>query len=163
MLQNVNKSMLLIPKGLSFSTLNLTIFKISNCIVFLYIHRAQLHLHLSKLIIFSVTLKLNQLLRKFMWRYLWISATNTVHLKEIEQMVFKQWTIKICKTFFSMYHIVKISMVNTHYENCCNFIGQHGKVWKLSSNYRRSQHTKFTNVNRNMWVMSKHGKGHVFS
>ena len=60
-------------------------FKISKCIVFLYIHEAQLHLHLFNLIQYLVTLKPTQLLRKFVWRHLWVSVVNVANLKEIKQ------------------------------------------------------------------------------
>ena len=80
-----------------------------------------------------MTQKHTQLLRQFIWRHLWVSVVNAVNLKEIEQVVFKQWTFEVCKTFFNLYHIVKIPilMVNTHCENCCNFIGQCEKSVKI--------------------------------
>ena len=57
-------------------------------------------------------IKLNQLLRKFIYRHLWVSVINAVSLKEIEQLVFKQQTFKDYKTSSSIPH-------------CQNTIGEH--------------------------------------
>ena len=105
-----NKTMWVIPKGLSFPTLNSILFQNSRCIVFLWVHRTQPYPYLPKLIKFLATLKLIQLLRKFVWRYLWVTVVNTVSLKEIEWIVFKKQTSEICGNFFLWTCTVKIKL-----------------------------------------------------
>ena len=58
-----------------------------------------------------MTLKLNQLLRKLTQRHLYVSAINTVRLKEIEPLVFKWQTVKVkdFKFFNSIDICVKLS------------------------------------------------------
>ena len=114
-------------KCLSFSPLSLILFKISKCIVFLWTHREQLHLHLLNLIKYLAMLKLTQLLRKFIWRHLWVSVANTVSLKGIEQLVFKQWPFEVCQVFLiytTLPRYQKHFMVNVQCKNCHMVIGQ---------------------------------------
>ena len=99
MLWNINKTMWVIPKGLLFSPLNLMFFKNSKCIVFLQNHRTQLHLNPLSLLQYLLTWKLNHLLRKITCRHLWVSTIHAVSLKGIEQLVLKQQTYEVCKTF----------------------------------------------------------------
>ena len=64
-------------------------------------------------------LKLIQLLRKYIYRHLYVSVINTVSLKGIEQLVFEQWTFGFFQVFQIYRHLcktVKNLVVNTWYE-----------------------------------------------
>ena len=76
-----------IYKSQSFDYLKLIFLKNSKCIMFLQDHSTQLWHHLTKTKNFIATLKLTQLLRKFICGYLRVSLLN-VSLKEIEEVVF---------------------------------------------------------------------------
>ena len=60
------------------------------------------------------TLKLNQFLRKFTWRHLQVSVLNAVSLKEIEQLVFKQWPFGVFQVFKSIDFCMKLSNICKH-------------------------------------------------
>ena len=81
--------------------------------MFLYIHRIQPYPYLVKIIKILVTLKLIQLLRKFVCRHLWESVINTVSLKEIKQLFFEQQPFGFFFKFSKSINIcVKLSTIS---------------------------------------------------
>ena len=83
-----------------------------------------------------VTLKLIQLLRKFISRHLQVSVINTVSLKEIEQLVFGQWTFEVFQVFLTY----------TTLSNCD--IGQYEIKLHLQRGVNLVPYSAYQNVNR---------------